>query len=79
MKLIACLAILPITAAAIAGDYIGDLLLQAQVAQTEYLCDTGHEASCRKLALWTGGQCASPRQIGGCSHDSYIRVGRFSE
>ena len=34
------------------------------------LCDAGHRDACERIALATGGQCASPRGLGGCRFDS---------
>jgi len=33
-------------------------------------CDAGIEQACLELTLRTGGQCASPRGLGGCAYDS---------
>lgn len=71
MKTILFFAIsLSFGAAVMAADKAGKVLIKAQVAQTAYLCESGHEASCYKLALWTGKVCSSPRQLGGCMYDS---------
>ena len=76
--LITGLSLAAFTGLAVLADYSGKLLVKAQIAQTEYLCETGHEASCHKLSLWTGGQCASPRMVGGCRYDSYIITQRLT-
>ena len=33
-------------------------------------CDAGSRSACERIALQTGGQCASPRGLGGCRFDS---------
>ena len=67
------LSLIPFTAAlGVFGRAMGDLFIDAQIAQVSYLCETGDESACYKLAQWTGGDCASPRMIGGCQADSYV-------
>ena len=36
----------------------------------DQLCDAGRRDACERIALLTGGQCASPRSLGGCRFDS---------
>lgn len=36
----------------------------------DQLCDAAHREACERIALLTGGQCASPRHLGGCRFDS---------
>lgn len=33
-------------------------------------CDAGSRGACEQIARQTGGQCASPRGLGGCRFDS---------
>ena len=33
-------------------------------------CDAGDREACEKIAKIHGGQCASPRRLGGCRFDS---------
>ena len=33
-------------------------------------CDAGGSIACRRLAIETAGQCASPGYLGGCFYDS---------
>ena len=40
------------------------------IGKKEALCDQGDRQACQHLAWLTQGQCASPRQIGGCRFDS---------
>ena len=49
--------------ACLIGQYPG----QATPAEQ---CDAGNVLACRKLAIETMGQCASPGGIGGCQFDS---------
>ena len=41
-----------------------------QATTLEESCDAGHRPSCERLAIATGGNCASPRGLGGCKYDS---------
>ena len=56
------LGIISITTCLI-GQYPG----QATPAEQ---CDAGNAMACRKIAIETRGQCASPGGIGGCRFDS---------
>ena len=47
-------------------------MTNGQAATLAESCDAGHRASCERLAIKTGGQCASPRGLGGCRFDSLI-------
>lgn len=67
------IALIPFTAIlGMAGHELSSMALDAQVAQAAYQCENGDERVCYKLALWTGGNCASPRMMGGCHADSMI-------
>lgn len=55
-----------VTAVSIAAVSIAPQLSD-QIARQ---CDAGCLTACRTLASKTGGQCASPRGLGGCRYDS---------
>jgi uncharacterized membrane protein len=67
------IALIPFTAVlGLVGHELSNMAIEAQVSQAAYQCENGDERVCYKLALWTGGDCASPRMIGGCQADSYV-------
>jgi uncharacterized membrane protein len=67
------IGLIPFTAVlGLVGHELSNMAIEAQVSQAAYQCEMGDERVCYKLALWTGGDCASPRMIGGCQSDSYV-------
>ena len=74
LSLAALTAATPFAATTIATEYLASACIDGDKGGCiEYhaeRCDKGNQFSCKRLAYYTLGQCASPAFIGGCRYDS---------